>query len=674
MSTTERTTPAGGGARKRRVGTDHRRTPSEAVGAPIQSAAAPSPFPPIADYAFLSDCHTGALVAPDGSIDWLCVPRFDAPSVFGTLLDREAGMFRLGPFGTTVPSGRYYEPGTNVLVTTWKTHGGWLEVRDALTLGPTTCEDTITPHTRPPADEDADHMLVRTVMSLEGEVEIELICEPAFDYGRTPAQWQLVEGRHAADATGAGQTIRLHTDLELGIEVNRIRARHRLRPGEQAFAALSWNEGLTGPADAQDATRRLAATVSFWRKWLGRARPFADHRWRDAIQRSALTIKGLTYMPTGATVAALTTSLPETPGGERNWDYRYTWMRDSTFTLQALHLLGLDWEADEFMQFVADVEPNADGGLQIMYGIDGRRDLTESFREDLSGYAGARPVRIGNGAFNQRQNDVFGAVLDSILKHTVHSQRLPRRLWPIVQAQAECAGNAWRQPDQGIWEARGKPQHYVSSKLMCWVAMDRAAQLAHIRGDRKLQATWATTALEIRDDILGHGLRPDGVLRQHYGTDALDASTLLAPIFGFLPGEDERMHSSVIAIAEELTENGYVLRYRTDETDDGLSGKEGTFLICSFWLVSALSIVGETQRAHDLMERLLRIGSPLGLYAEEFDVSTNRHLGNFPQAFSHLALIEASARIILAEQLALEGLGPPSSGALAGSIPPADRR
>ena len=674
MSTTERTTPAGGGARKRRVGTDHGRTPSEAVGAPIQSAAAPSPFPPIADYAFLSDCHTGALVAPDGSIDWLCVPRFDAPSVFGTLLDREAGMFRLGPFGTTVPSGRYYEPGTKVLVTTWKTHGGWLEVRDALTLGPTTCEDTITPHTRPPADEDADHMLVRTVMSLEGEVEIELICEPAFDYGRTPAQWQLVEGRHAADATGAGQTIRLHTDLELGIEVNRIRARHRLRPGEQAFAALSWNEGLTGPADAQDATRRLAATVSFWRKWLGRARPFADHRWRDAIQRSALTIKGLTYMPTGATVAALTTSLPETPGGERNWDYRYTWMRDSTFTLQALHLLGLDWEADEFMQFVADVEPNADGGLQIMYGIDGRRDLTESFREDLSGYAGARPVRIGNGAFNQRQNDVFGAVLDSILKHTVHSQRLPRRLWPIVQAQAECAGNAWRQPDQGIWEARGKPQHYVSSKLMCWVAMDRAAQLAHIRGDRKLQATWATTALEIRDDILGHGLRPDGVLRQHYGSDALDASTLLAPIFGFLPGEDERMHSSVIAIAEELTENGYVLRYRTDETDDGLSGKEGTFLICSFWLVSALSIVGETQRAHDLMERLLRIGSPLGLYAEEFDVSTNRHLGNFPQAFSHLALIEASARIILAEQLALEGLGPPSSGALAGSIPPADRR
>jgi GH15 family glucan-1,4-alpha-glucosidase len=639
---------------------------------PAQSAAAPSPFPPIADYAFLSDCHTGALVAPDGSVDWLCVPRFDAPSVFGSLLDREAGMFRLAPFGTAVPSGRHYEPGTNVLITTWKTTQGWVEVRDALTIGPTACEDTITPHTRPPADEDADHMLVRTVRCLEGAVEIELVCEPAFDYGRTPAQWTLVDGsRHVADASGAGQTIRLHTDLELGIEVNRIRARHTLRPGEQAYAALVWGAGLAGPADVEDASQRLDATVGFWRRWLGRARPFADHRWREAIQRSALAIKGLTYMPTGATVAALTTSLPETPGGERNWDYRYTWMRDSTFTLQALHLLGLDWEADEFMQFVADLEPNSDGGLQIMYGIDGRRDLTETFREDLSGYAGASPVRIGNGAFDQRQNDVYGAVLDSILKHTIHSQRLPRRLWPIVQAQAEGAANVWRQPDQGIWEARGKPQHYVSSKLMCWVAMDRAAKLAEIRDDRAAGARWAATAQEIHADILEHGVSKRGVLRQHYDTDALDASTLLAANLGFLPGDDERLHSSVIAIADELTENGYVLRYRTGETDDGLSGKEGTFLICSFWLVSALSIVGEAQRAHDLMERLLRISSPLGLYAEEFDADTDRHLGNFPQAFSHLALIEASARIILAEQLALEGLGPPSSAALTRSIPPA---
>jgi GH15 family glucan-1,4-alpha-glucosidase len=349
-------------------------------------------------------------------------------------------------------------------------------------------------------------------------------------------------------------------------------------------------------------------------------------------------------------VAALTTSLPETPGGERNWDYRYTWIRDSTFTLQALHWLNLDWEADEFMQFVADLEPNQDGALQIMYGIDGRRDLTESTRDDLSGYAGARPVRIGNGAFDQRQNDVFGAVLDSILLHTRRSQRLPRRLWPIVQAQAACATSVWRNPDQGIWEARGKPQHYVSSKLMCWVALDRAAKLAAIRGAPELEAEWQKTADEIKADILEHGLR-GGVLRQHYETDALDASTLLAAVFGFLPADDERLRSSVLAIADELTENGYVLRYRTDETDDGLSGKEGTFLICSFWLVSALAAIGELQRARDLMERLLRIASPLELFAEEYDADTGRHLGNFPQAFSHLALIEAAGRIILAERL-----------------------
>ena len=615
------------------------------------TAAAPSPFPPIADYAFLSNCHTGALVAPDGAVDWLCLPRFDAPSVFASLLDRQAGFFRLAPFGINYPAARGYEPGTNVLVTTWKTPSGWIVVRDALTMGTSQHEDTITPHTRPPADDDADHMLVRTVECLEGRVEIDLVCEPVFDYGRTAAEWTLVDGdRHAADASGAGQTFRLQSDLALGIEGGRMRARHVLEPGERAYCALSWAEGLEAPQDVDDAEARIAATTRFWRAWLDRAR-MPDHRYRDAIQRSALAIKGLTYMPTGATVAALTTSLPETPGGERNWDYRYTWMRDATFTLQALHWLNLDWEADEFMQFVADVEPTEDGSLQIMYGIDGRRDLTETTRDDLSGYEGARPVRIGNGAFDQRQNDVYGAVLGSILLHTRRSQRLPRRLWPIVETQAERAAEVWREPDQGIWEARGAPQHYVSSKLMCWVALDRASQLAAIRGDKELATTWQAAAEEIHADVLEHGVSERGVLRQHYATDALDASTLLAALVGFLPGTDERLRSTVMAIAEELTEHDFVLRYRTDETDDGLSGEEGTFLICSFWLVSALAIIGETQRARDLMERLLRIASPLGLYAEEFDTASARHLGNFPQAFSHLALIGAAARIILDERI-----------------------
>jgi GH15 family glucan-1,4-alpha-glucosidase len=616
-----------------------------------RSAAAPSPFPPIADYAFLSDCHTGALVAPDGTIDWLCVPRFDAPSVFGNLLDRQAGSFRLAPFGINVPSARHYEPGTNVLTTTWHAPRGWVVVREALTLGPRRGPDTVTPHTRPPADDDADHALVRVVTCIAGMVEVELLCEPVFDYGRVTADWALTDDAgHAAEASGGDTALRLRSDMALGIEGGRIRGRHVLHAGERLFCSLAWDDGDAAPADVDDADARLDTTSRFWRTWLDGARGM-DPRWREQIERSALTIKGLTFMPTGATVAALTTSLPETPGGERNWDYRYAWMRDSTFTLRALHWLNLDWEADEFMQFVADLEPDQDGALQIMYGIDGRRDLTESTRDELSGYAGARPVRVGNGAFDQRQNDVYGAVLDSILLHTRRSQRLPRRLWPIVETQAERATRVWREPDQGIWEARGEPQHYVSSKLMGWVALDRAAKLAQIRDDPAREQAWRATAEEIRADILEHGVTSAGVLRQHYATDALDASTLLAPILGFLPADDPRLRASVLAIAEDLTEDGFVLRYRTEETDDGLSGREGTFLICSFWLVSAFAIIGELQRARDLMERLLRIASPLGLYAEEFDTATARHLGNFPQAFSHLALLEAAARIILAERL-----------------------
>jgi alpha,alpha-trehalase len=606
-----------------------------------------SPFPPIADYAFLSNCHTAALVAPDGSVDWLCLPAFDSPSVFGNLLDRGAGSFRFGPYGINVPTARVYEPGTNVLTTTWHTRGGWVRVHDALTMGARQGEDTVTPHTRPPADDDADHMLVRTVECLDGTVEVELVCEPAFDYGRVPATWSQVDD-HAADASGADQKFRLVTDMLVGIEGPSVRARHVLHAGDRVFCALSWAEDTVTPSDAEDAVRRVDATIAFWRAWLDRAR-VPDHPLRTHIERSALTIKGLTYMPTGATVAAATTSLPETPHGERNWDYRYTWIRDTTFTLQALHYLNLDWEANEFMQYVADLEPNPDGSLQIMYGIDGRRDLSESTRDDLSGYEGARPVRVGNGAFDQRQNDVFGAVLDSILLHTVRSRHLPRRLWPLVKSQAEGAIDSWQKPDQGIWEARGEPRHYVSSKLMGWVALDRAAKLAEIRNDEKLAASWRTTAEEIRADILAHGVSDRGVLRQHYDTDALDASTLLAALFGFLPGTDDRLRNTVDAIDQELTENGFVMRYRTDETDDGLSGKEGTFLICSFWLVSALAVVGERERADNLMERLLRISSPLGLYAEEFEVEGARHLGNFPQAFSHLALIQAAGRIILAD-------------------------
>jgi GH15 family glucan-1,4-alpha-glucosidase len=611
-----------------------------------------SSFPSIADYAFLSDCHTGALVAPDGTIEWMCVPRFDSPSLFGMALDRGAGGFRLGPYGESHPVGRRYEPGSLVLETTWMTPHGWAIVHDALTIGAWhEDEHGESRHTRPPTDHEADHLLVRTITCIQGEIMAELVCEPMFAYGGDQAEWYEAhhEAPAALDASGGGMKVRLLSDMLLGIEGNRVRARHQMQEGETCYCALSWTEELGGPATHEQARERQDHTAHYWRSWL-EAGTFPDHRWRRYLQRSALTLKGLTYAPTGALVAALTTSLPETPKGERNWDYRFSWMRDASFTLWALHAIGMDWEADDFMQYVADLDRNDNGSLQIMYGIDGERDLTESTLDHLSGYEGAKPVRIGNGAFDQRQNDVYGAVLDSIFLHTKANGYIPERLWPVITAQAECAAQVWQEPDQGIWEARGEPKHYVSSKLMCWVAMDRAARLATLRGEPDMASAWGKTASEVKEDILQRGVNGRGVFRQHYETDALDASTLLIPLVRFLPADDERVRTTVLAIADELSEHGLILRYKTDETDDGLHGREGTFLICSFWMVSALSEIGEPQRASALCEKLISLGSPLSLYAEELDAESGRHLGNFPQAFTHLALINAVLHVIADEE------------------------
>jgi GH15 family glucan-1,4-alpha-glucosidase len=584
----------------------------------------------------------------------MCLPRFDSPSLFAMVLDRGGGGFRLAPYGESHAVARRYEPGTMVLETTWMTRHGWALVRDALTIGAWNEGDAgEADHTRPPTDHEADHLLVRTITCIQGEVMAELVCEPLFDYGRAPATWTEVhhEAPAALNATDGTTTIRLLSDLRLGIEGNRVRARHQMQEGETCYCALSWTEELGGPATAEQAADHIDRTAHYWRSWL-EAGDFPDHRWRRQLQRSALALKGLTYAPTGALVAALTTSLPETPGGERNWDYRYSWMRDASFTLWSLHAIGLDWEADDFMQFVADIDRNEDGSLQIMYGIDGERQLTESTLDHLSGYEGAKPVRIGNGAFDQRQNDVYGAVLDSMFVHTKASGYIPERLWPVLCDQAECASRAWREPDQGIWEARGEPKHYVSSKLMCWVAMDRASRLAELRTEHDLARRWGGVADEIHADLLANGVDGRGVFRQHYDTDALDASNLLIPLVRFLPADDERVRNTVLATADELTEHGLVLRYRVEETDDGLHGEEGSFAICSFWLVSALSEIGERARAHALCEKLLGFASPTGLYAEEIDVSSGRHLGNYPQAFTHLALINAVLHVIADEERA----------------------
>jgi GH15 family glucan-1,4-alpha-glucosidase len=612
-----------------------------------------SAFPPIGDYAFLSDCETSALVAPNGNVEWLCLPRMDSPSVFGAILDRDAGGFRLAPSDVNVPAGRRYIPGTMVLETSWETRMGWVIVRDVLCIGPWHHDDERSrSHRRSPTDHDADHVMLRLIECVQGSAEIKLECEPAFDYGGLAADWEYTGsgyGEAIARSEGMPLHLRLVTDLRLGFEGPRARARTTLREGEKAFVAFGWSDHSL-PASYDEAEKRMSQTARFWQEWLKHG-TFPDHPWRTYLQRSALTLKGLTYAPSGAMVAAATTSLPEAPGGDRNWDYRYTWIRDSTFMLWALYTLGFDEEANDFFYFVEDMAESAEEGeLQIMYGIGGESRLEEQELDHLSGYDHSKPVRIGNGAYNQAQHDVWGAVLDSIYLHTRSRDQLPDRLWPIIKRQVETALKRWRDPDRGIWEVRGDPKHFTSSKMMCWVAADRGARLALLREDEATAERWRAAAEEIHADICEHGVDARGVFVQHYDTDALDASLLMMPLVRFLPLDDPRIRATVLAIADELTENGLVVRYRVGQTDDGFASEEGTFTICSFWLVSALAEIGEIARARDLCEKLLSFASPLQLYAEEIDAETGRHLGNFPQAFTHLALINAVVHVIRAEE------------------------
>jgi alpha,alpha-trehalase len=609
-------------------------------------------FPSIADYAFLSDCETCALVAPNGNVEWLCLPRFDSPSVFGAILDRDAGTFRLGPADVEVPAARRYLPGTTVVETSWGTSGGWIIVRDVLLIGPWHHEhDRSHTHRRAPTDYDADHVLLRLIRCVNGEVQVTLDCEPRFEYGRLNGSWEYTgPGYHEACCTADGSEVqlKLNSDMNVGFEGPRATARTLMKEGDTLFVAIAWSEH-PGPTTYEDAYARLVWTAHHWQHWLDHGQ-FPDHPWRTHLQRAALTLKGLSYAPTGALVAAATTSLPETPGGERNWDYRYTWIRDATFMLWGLYTLGFDWEANDFFYFIADVAEAEQAQLQIMYGIDGEDELTEEVLEHLGGYEGARPVRTGNSAYDQNQHDVWGALLDSVYLHTKSRDHLPERIWPILKRQVETALEKWREPDRGIWEVRGEPKHFTSSKLMCWVAADRGARLAELRGELEFAARWQSAADEIKNDICENALDERGVFTQHYDTDALDASVLLMVLTRFLPSDDERIVNTVLAIADELTQDGLVLRYRVQETDDGLEGEEGTFTICSFWLVSALIEIGEQQRATDLCAKLLGYASPLGLYAEEIDARSGRHLGNFPQAFTHLALINAVMHVIRAEQ------------------------
>jgi GH15 family glucan-1,4-alpha-glucosidase len=625
-------------------------------------------FPPIAEYAFLSDCENSCLVAPTGAVEWLCLPRPHDPSIFGTILDRAAGSFRLGPTDTAVPASRRYLPGTNVLESAWQTRTGWLIVQDLLVVAPwhrTTDRSSL--HRRTPGDYDAQHILLRVATCFFGAVEISLDCQPAFEYGSVDAAWEYAGPGYTSVRTTNPDQIQLwlSSDLRFGIEGRSARARHRLAEGESCFVALSWSE-RPPPEDLAEAEACVQETEQFWRRWLGGG-TFPDHPWRERLQRSALTLKGLSYASTGALLAAPTTSLPEWPGGGRNWDYRYTWVRDAAFALWGLHALGFDAEADDFLAFLAEVigpvdrrssapssPPSPDAAvasvtarLQVLYGVDGTREVPErELGPHLSGYAGSRPVRVGNAAYTQEQSDIYGHLVDCVYQHTRSRDELTERSWWVVVGAVESALASWRLPDRGIWEVRGEPCHFTSSKVMCWVAANRGALLAALRGDEERATRWSAAAAEIHADVLRHGVDASGRFTQCYGRGGLDASLLLVPLVRFLPPDDERVRATVLAIADELSEDGMIVRYCTDTTDDGLKDPEMAFTACSFWLVSALVEVGMVERAAKLCERLLGMASDLGLYAEELDPTSGRHFGNFPQALTHLSLVNAVMHVI----------------------------
>jgi len=542
-----------------------------------------------------------------------------------------------------------------VLETTWQAPTGWMTVQDFLPVGPG--EDGVRrpDYHRAPSDSGAVGALVRIATCISGRVEVMVNCEPLFNYGTATGTWSYSgEGYNAMTVAAKDSDVQLDLagSIRLGVLGARGYGRTTLTAGQSAYMVLSWGDAKV-PTSQEEAFESLNTTIDFWRDWLSTAK-VGDHPWKPYVDRSALTLKALSYGPTGAIMAAATTSLPETPGGERNWDYRFTWIRDSAFMLRALYRLGFDWEAVEYFGFILDAVTGGDLNrkpeLQIMYGIGGERDLTERTLDHLSGYEGARPVRIGNGAWNQQQHDVWGMILDALdVQFHRSASQIALPVWNGLAGFVDAALEHWHEPDQGIWEVRGEPKHFTASKVMCWVAAARGADLAEARGDDKRAEQWRQGADEIKAEVLDKGVSSRGVFRQHYETDDLDASLLLLAIMGFLPPDDDRIKATVLAIADELTQDGLVLRYRVDGTDTGFTGDEGTFTICSFWLVSALAMIGETKRAHALCQKLLSLAGPLLLYAEEIDATTGQHLGNFPQAFTHLSLIEAVSTLMALE-------------------------
>ena len=596
-------------------------------------------FRPIADYGLLADCNSAALVDRHGSVDWLCLPRYDSDAVFSRILDPDAGHWVIRPVASYSTERRYL-PGTLVIETTFTTDSGTARLLDAMAfaLGQRGHELGF----------DAPHELLRGVEGVSGKVELEMELAPRPQYGLIKPLVRLVDG--GARTFGAG---RLGLSSAAPVEVDEqatMRASFSVSKGARVGFSLRWapaeQKAPPSPAPADQVFDRIQDTAEAWRSWE------ADHDIyegpnRALVRLSSRVLKGLTYRPTGAIVAAPTTSLPETMGGERNWDYRFSWIRDSSLTLEALYIGACSDEAEEFVSFMTSSAGGraGEGSLQIMYGIGGEHDLSERELPHLRGWRDSAPVRVGNGAWNQVQLDVYGELLNSLWLYQKRLGDLHPEIQQFVADLADTAARRWKETDSGMWEMRGEPRHHLSSKVLCWVALDRAVKLADQLGKYAKTAEWTAERDRIRDAVLTRGWSEEKLaFAQSFDADELDAAQLLMPILGFLPATDERMKSTIDVLAAELTEGGLVLRYKNEEglNADGLSGEEGTFTICSFWLVACLAGAGEVERAEALFEQLTGYANDLGLLAEEIDTENDEQLGNFPQAFSHIGLIVAA--------------------------------
>ena len=596
---------------------------------------------PIAEYALLSDCHSAALVSTEGSVDWLCFPRFDSPSVFARILDRDAGHWSIKPSGPAEVSRRYRER-TLVLETTSRAPGGTVVLTDAMATGPNTGHDL---------GARAPHVLLRHVRCEEGEVEMEMEWGPVGEYGLVfPLLWAADRG--AAARAGADLLV-LSSPVPVDARRSEAVATFTLRAGESAGFAmhhgLSW-QGEPRSFTSQEVERMLDETTAAWANW-SKAHQNYEGPWRDLVYHSGTVLQGLTYQPTGAIVAAPTTSLPETVGGVRNWDYRYAWVRDASLTLEALWVAACPDEAYEFFEWMAGAaaaQVHSGSELQIMFGVGGEHDLSERELLHLGGWRDSRPVRVGNGAWSQKQLDVYGELLNAAHRLRERLDKLGAAGRRFLADAADGAAARWQERDNGIWEVRGDPLDFTYSKLMCWVALDRAVELAGDLGAGDRVERWSEAREEIRRAILGRAWSEKaGAFAQSFGSDHLDASVLQLPIVGFLPADDPRMMSTMKAIEERLTDDrGLVYRYLAE---DGLPGEEGSFLLCTFWLAQAQAMAGRVEEARDTFERTAGYANDVGLLAEEVDPGTGQMLGNFPQAFSHIGLINAAWAITQAE-------------------------